>query len=64
MTDSRYAGDYQRGRRHGKGLYTFASGTTYEGDYVNNAKVSCVPGVVEFFSLASLVRLWQDGMVH
>eukprot|EP01047_Picozoa_sp_COSAG01_P110506 COSAG01_NODE_39328_length_473_cov_0.517150_1_plen_56_part_01 len=36
---ARYDGAYRHGRRHGKGKYTFKSGTTYEGDYVNNAKV-------------------------
>ena len=35
----RFTGSYKNGRRHGKGLYTFASGATYEGEYVNNAKV-------------------------
>ena len=35
----RFTGLYKNGRRHGKGLYTFASGATYEGEYVNNAKV-------------------------
>ena len=34
-----YSGDYEDGRRSGKGTYKFASGTVYEGDYVNNAKV-------------------------
>jgi len=35
-----YSGEYKNGRRSGVGKYTFASGTVYEGDYVNNAKVS------------------------
>ena len=31
----RYEGGFVNGKRHGKGVYTFANGSRYEGDYRN-----------------------------
>jgi hypothetical protein len=54
---ARYDGAYGHGRRHGKGKYTFKSGTTYEGDYVNNAKVrALLLAAAELKSAAASVK--------
>jgi len=30
-----FEGDFVNGKKHGKGIYTFASGEVYEGDWEN-----------------------------
>ena len=34
----RYVGDWNGNRRHGRGVYTFANGSTYSGTFVNNKR--------------------------
>jgi radial spoke head protein 1 len=56
-----YSGEYKNGRRSGTGKYTFASGTVYEGDYVNNAKVSPRVLALRFVTLLTAVVALQHG---
>ncbi len=38
QTMNHYTGDWQNGRRHGYGVFEYADGSQYEGEWVDNVK--------------------------
>jgi hypothetical protein len=62
MDDSNYIGDYQRGKRHGYGVYSFPNGDQYLGEYEDDIPTGY--GVYVFGSGQKYEGRWEKGKKH
>ena len=60
--DSNYVGEYQRGKRHGHGVYSFPNGDCYVGQYADDLPHG--HGVYHFASGQRYEGNWQQGKKH
>lgn len=60
--DSKYAGSWEQGEMHGKGVFTWPDGTYYEGEYQNGKKHG--QGKFRFASLNVYEGDWANGKIE
>ena len=47
-----YEGDFYQGLRHGKGVFCYANGAIYDGEWNQNAKVGYVSCLFKYYLLS------------